>query len=292
MSEEKTLWLWSSLPKNPGSQDWKHSNDSVENVARIHMGGHTPASFDKICSGVHPPYSVRHDIDLLGELAKLGKPGAKVNICEAVLDQEDASGKLKSQAQLISQLKLGGLVHLQDPVEVELNDEMRVETREALGLGPELTFKILQIECQVPNFLAGSSRPLSFASKINTVPKSDESSKAQVWSLNLDDEEVDLVDPDTLLDQDDLTKPDPSSLRVCGTTGQRKACKDCSCGLREELESSDGKEPQTKKSVTSSCGSCYLGDAFRCASCPYLGMPAFKPGEKIQLSERQLNPDM
>merc|ERR1711931_444604 len=111
---------------------------------------------------------------------------------------------------------------------------------------------------------------------------------AAIWSISASDavdDDIELIDTNELLDEEDLVKPDAASLRVCGTTGKRKACKDCSCGLAEEL--ADGKEP-TKKTVNSSCGSCYLGDAFRCASCPYLGMPAFKPGEKIQLSERQL----
>jgi hypothetical protein len=69
----------------------------------------------------------------------------------------------------------------------------------------------------------------------------------------------------------------------------RKACKNCSCGLKELLleEQDDlvaagfaaapamsSAKPGVKKigaAVTSSCGSCYLGDAFRCGSCPYLG---------------------
>nr|SVE80435.1 EOG090X0FGQ [Daphnia magna] len=133
---------------------------------------------------------------------------------------------------------------------------------------------------QTPNFEVGSSSRLAFA-------------KPTVWSLsdNLVDDQIELINEDDLLDEKGLKKPEAETLRVCGTTGKRKACKDCSCGLAEELEAGQPVKPTTK-SATSSCGSCYLGDAFRCASCPYLGMPAFKPGEKIQLSERQLNPDL
>ncbi|XP_023016299.1 cytokine induced apoptosis inhibitor 1 [Leptinotarsa decemlineata] len=115
-----------------------------------------------------------------------------------------------------------------------------------------------------------------------------------VWKLDDLTDDIETIDPDDLLDEEDLKKPNPSSLRVCNTTGKRKACKDCSCGLAEELEGEvkNTEEVSTKDAPKSSCGSCYLGDAFRCASCPYLGMPAFKPGEKVQLLDNQLQADV
>ncbi|KAK9881396.1 hypothetical protein WA026_016286 [Henosepilachna vigintioctopunctata] len=135
--------------------------------------------------------------------------------------------------------------------------------------------------CEKPGYELGST------AKIN-LKKS-----PAVWKIDDDDDE-ELIDSDNLLDEDDLKRPDPSTLKVCGTTGKRKACKDCSCGLAEELasESKSGKIVDTTDAPKSSCGSCYLGDAFRCASCPYLGMPAFRPGEKIQLTDNQLKSDL
>ncbi|RPA95132.1 DUF689-domain-containing protein [Choiromyces venosus 120613-1] len=132
--------------------------------------------------------------------------------------------------------------------------------------------------------------------------------------LNDDDLENDddLIDEDTLLETGDLgTLLQPAECKP--TAGKRRrACKDCTCGLREELEGEDklkreaadkalaaAKEKAaagvkltandlaevdfTVAGKASSCGSCYLGDAFRCAGCPYVGLPAFKPGEQVTI---------
>ena len=109
----------------------------------------------------------------------------------------------------------------------------------------------------------------------------------KVWQFTQDDvQESDLIDTDDLLDDLDLKKPTLVDKFDCGTSssGKKKACKNCSCGLADELENEAvDKQKKNVETVKSSCGSCYLGDAFRCASCPYLGMPAFKPGEKVAM---------
>ena len=93
---------------------------------------------------------------------------------------------------------------------------------------------------------------------------------------------------DEKINEDDLLKDDVviKKAKVEDCSVKVKACANCKCGRKEQLEKQTletaVKEIQ-EGTVKSNCGSCYLGDAFRCANCPYKGLPAFKPGEKIEL---------
>ncbi|KAF2155644.1 DUF689-domain-containing protein [Myriangium duriaei CBS 260.36] len=114
----------------------------------------------------------------------------------------------------------------------------------------------------------------------------------------------DQIDPDTLLTEEDRKKP-INIPEACKPNGKRRrACKDCTCGLKERLEEEDASKRSeadkglqalklgaddlaevdfTVQGKVGSCGNCALGDAFRCDGCPYIGLPAFKPGEEVRL---------
>lgn len=129
------------------------------------------------------------------------------------------------------------------------------------------------------------------------------SSKKALWALS-SAPGTPPIDPEALLTAADRARPVPTCepFAADGAPRRKKACKNCSCGLAEleaeELAQSkvvllDGKVDgqaievdQAEKErllaavlaapkATSSCGSCFLGDAFRCASCPYLGETDF-----------------
>ncbi|MCJ1379103.1 electron carrier [Xylographa soralifera] len=100
-----------------------------------------------------------------------------------------------------------------------------------------------------------------------------------------------------------LSSPSSSAPECRPTSGKRRrACKDCTCGLAQRIAAEDASKRSkadqslaklkasdlaeidfTVQGKVGSCGNCALGDAFRCDGCPYVGLPAFKPGEEVRL---------
>ncbi|KAM7101520.1 anamorsin isoform 2-T4 [Ciconia maguari] len=265
--------------------------DLVDRIqALVGAAAHPESSFDVILSGVVPGSTAQHSAEVLAEIARILKPGARVLLKEPVVTESGKNSTIKTAVKLLTALTLSGLVEVKELQKEALTPEEAQSVREHLGYqGNDLL--IVQIEGRKPSFEVGSSSQLklSFAKKPGPSGKpSVDPATAKLWTLSandMNDEEMDLLDSDELLDSEDLRKPDPSFLRApsCKEMGKKKACKNCTCGLAEELEQEKSSQPK------SACGNCYLGDAFRCASCPYLGMPAFKPGEKILLKENQLH---
>ncbi|CAI4045307.1 electron carrier DRE2 SKDI_11G2790 [Saccharomyces kudriavzevii IFO 1802] len=160
-------------------------------------------------------------------------------------------------------------------------------------------------ESEVPNFKM-ASEPRVYKVVDDLIEDSDDdvssdSSKAQYFDQV--DVDNDSIEEEDLIDEDDSSKP-MITMITCGKskTKKKKACKDCTCGMKEqeEREINDLRSQQDKVVKFSEnelteidftidgkkvggCGSCSLGDAFRCSGCPYLGLPAFKPGQPINL---------
>ncbi|XVE73092.1 hypothetical protein DITRI_Ditri11bG0090000 [Diplodiscus trichospermus] len=108
------------------------------------------------------------------------------------------------------------------------------------------------------------------------------------------DDDSDLIDEDSLLTEEDLKKPQLPPVGDCEVGSTRKACKNCTCGRAEQEEKVQKLELTMDQlnNPQSACGNCGLGDAFRCGTCPYKGLPPFKLGEKVSLSGNFLTDDI
>ncbi|XP_044517329.1 anamorsin [Gracilinanus agilis] len=271
------------------------SHVSVENINQLLQSAHKESSFDVVLSGLVPGSTTVHSTEILAEIARILRPGGQVLLKEPVETTSVHESRVKTAAKLCSALTLSGLVEVKELQKESLTPEEVQSVQEHLGYQSDSLVSV-QVTGKKPNFEVGSSTQLklSFPKKtaVSEKPAVDPTA-VKLWTLSasdMNDDGMDLIDSDELLDPEDLKKPDPASLRAasCGEGTRRKACKNCTCGLAEELEQEKAKE-QRKSQPKSACGNCYLGDAFRCASCPYLGMPAFKPGEKILLNEKNLH---
>ncbi|KAF5093108.1 hypothetical protein D0Z03_002546 [Geotrichum reessii] len=155
----------------------------------------------------------------------------------------------------------------------------------------------------------GYTKPQSNASTATLLKKSSNATntkKKLIFKRAIDlaapEDDDDLVDEDSLISSTILSQPIVIPEKCATTAGgkkRRKACKDCTCGLKE-LEQQELERQNQQQSVVTlnldeeidftvpgkavgSCGSCALGDAFRCDGCPYLGLPPFKPGEVVSV---------
>lgn len=128
------------------------------------------------------------------------------------------------------------------------------------------------IVCQKPSWETGASAPVKI---VSTAP-------VNAFKLNTTDDE--LIDEDALIDKN-FQVPPPNAGCDETSAGKKRACANCTCGLAEKEAADavllrDTGTIEEKLTKASGCGGCAKGDAFRCASCPFLGKPAFEPGQE------------
>jgi len=212
------------------------------------------------------------------------KPGGSIILREPVLKNTSNNNKvgLRTEKEIFLALTIAGFVDIQGSSSLHNPEDIdRFSTLFGEGSKDFLQNNLLSFEISAtkPDWKVGTSAslkklPLKKANGVHPTEK-----KAPVWTLPEDDIDTnELEDEDALLESEDLIAPKKRDDCEVDKSGKKKACKNCTCGRKE------GTSVEATPAFKSSCGNCYLGDAFRCSGCPYLGQPAFKPGDKVELS--------
>lgn len=294
-----------------------------------------PEVLDKVYEIHHRDHA---DLQMLDRVAA-GLVNLPSSTYDVVLLLTDADGSTRESHKLLvrdvmnriaAALKAGGVLKSQDGV---FGSSGGTEKTEAIlaGLveGPEGMTK--------PEDAGSVSIPLKLRKKTNGVSNGTNGTDAVPLNVNgkressepvkpagvgfvdfsddLDDpvitgEDDDLIDEDDLITEEDMARPIVQPPECRPKPGKRRrACKDCTCGMKERLEAEDAARRATADKALNtlklgaddlaevdftvqgkvgSCGNCALGDAFRCDGCPYIGLPAFKPGEEVRLMNNDI----
>ncbi|KAG2765093.1 Anamorsin [Phytophthora cactorum] len=216
---------------------------------------------------------------------------AKENTFDAVVSFNEQTEQLDVElAAVLPLLKAGGVLQLHV---ANVQEEKKNAILMALMIGGLVDTSDKQesspIFPEFPGAVCFSSKKQSFESAaIPLAKKSTTTQPIKKWTVLADDfsdeQDDDIIDEDTLLDDTDEVLQ--TAKADCGEKvgGKNRACKNCTCGLKDE-EDKPVMSEKDLNSLVSGCGNCFKGDAFRCGSCPFLGKPAFKPGmEKVLLN--------
>ncbi|KAK9791273.1 hypothetical protein AB5N19_08845 [Seiridium cardinale] len=238
--------------------------------------------------------------DVFGKIVPSLRVGGKLQAQDGTLGQGSESADAREAV-------LAGLVAETDGFSKAEDEEAAVPLKLSFGKGKKRSVAGPAVSSITVHETNGADAKLNMAPAV--------SKPAGVGFVDLDDDfdfgdDDDLIDEDTLLTEEDLNKPLAIPAECVPKVGKRRrACKDCTCGLAEKLAAEDaakrgdadaklkslklGADDLTEVDFTvqgkvGSCGNCSLGDAFRCDGCPYIGMPAFKPGEEVRLLNNEI----
>jgi len=258
---------------------------SISTQKLSNVSSNKEATFD----GVLSVSFTAHDAKTLGDLLKTLKPGSSIVIREPIVQNTSQNAaKLRTDKELFLALTVAGFVDVKQTSDYKIDEkdknELLSQLKQQFTTVEDSNISFVEYVAQRPEWEIGTSSAIKLPLKNKKSNDAGENKKPSVWTLTADEiDDADLEDEDALLDDSDFVKPTNKPRDDCevGKGGQRKACKNCTCG-RAEAEKSEA--IAAPKEVKSSCGNCYLGDAFRCSSCPYLGQPAFKPGDTVQLN--------